>query len=132
MSILVASLIAPAFLDDRRRWGSWLTNHEKIKESIVGTHVQYYCAVELDGRGMEPYEESGWLDAMKEASVNFETFTYNTGRTQIDTFSRIKHICMGRNIISQVGIMDSTISHILALDGDVTPPANILPNLLGS
>lgn len=130
MTILVASLIAPPFLDDRRRWGSWLNNHEQIKESVPGTTVQYYCAAELDGRGMAPYRESGWVDAMREASVNYETFTYDTGRTRIETDSRIKHICLGRNIISQVGIMDDGITHILALDGDVTPPPNILPNLL--
>lgn len=130
MSILVASLIAPPFLDDQRRWGSWLSNSDKIKESVPDTDVNYYCAVELDGRGLSPYDESGWVEATSRAGVNYETFTYGSGRIRIETDSRIKHICLGRNIISQVGIMDPSVSHILALDGDVTPPPNILPNLL--
>lgn len=130
MSILVASLIAPPFLDDRRRWGSWLTNHEQIKESVPGTVVRYYCAVELDGRGLAPYDEAGWLEAAQDAGVLFETFTYNSGRTQISTKSRLKHICMGRNMISQHAIEDEDVTHILGLDGDVTPPPDIIPNLL--
>lgn len=130
MTVLVASLIAPPFLDDQRRWGSWLNNHEQIKESVPGTDVRYYCAVELDGSGIEPYQESGWLAAAWEADVTFETFTYNTGRTQIHTETRLKHICLGRNIISQHAIADPSVTHILGLDGDVTPPLDILPNLL--
>lgn len=129
-SIVVASLIAPPFLDDRRRWGSWLTNHEQIKESVPGTLIRYYCAAELDGRGMEPYRESGWLEAIEEAGVTFETFTYNSGRTSIKTKSRLKHICLGRNLISQFAIGGKDVSHILSLDGDVAPPPDILPNLL--
>lgn len=130
MTILVASLIAPPILDDRRRWGSWLRNHEQIKESVYGTEVRYYCAVELDGRGMAPYHESGWADAAAEADVTYETFTYNTGRTKIHTDNRLKHICLGRNIISQHAVSDPGVTHIMGLDGDVTPPPNILPNLL--
>lgn len=130
MTILVASLIAPPFLDDRRRWGSWINNHAQIKESVPGTEVRYYCSVELDGRGMEPYERSGWVDAMREAGVHWETFTYDSGRTRIETDSRIKHICMGRNMISQYAIMDESVTHIMGLDSDVSPPHNILPNLL--
>lgn len=130
MTILVASLIAPPFLDDPRRWGSWLCNHEQIKKSVPETEVRYYCAVELDGSGMSPYQNSGWLDAAEEAGVAYETFTYGSGRTQIHTETRLKHICCGRNIISQHAITDPGVSHILGLDGDVTPPADILPNLL--
>lgn len=130
MSILVASLIAPPFLDDRRRWGSWLNNHEQIKESVPDVEVRYYCAVELDGRGLAAYHESGWMDAAKEADVTFETFTYNSGRTLIHTESRLKHICLARNLISQYAIEDEHVTHILGVDGDVTPPPDILPNLL--
>ncbi len=130
MTILVASLIASPFLDDRRRWGSWLNNHAQIKESVPGTEVRYYCAVELDGRGMAPYHESGWTAAAQEAGVHFETFTYDSGRTRIETDSRIRHICLGRNMISQVAIEDASVSHLMCLDADVTPPPNILPNLL--
>lgn len=130
MTILVASLIAPPFLDDQRRWGSWLNNHEEIKSSVPGHGVDYYCAVELDGRGMAPYRESGWLDAMEDAGVYFETFTYGSGRTEIHTETRLKHICLGRNMVSQHAISDPDTTHILGLDGDVSPPPNILPNLL--
>lgn len=130
MTILVASLIATPFLDDRRRWGSWLSNSEEIKRSVPGIEVRYYCAVELDGRGMKPYYYAGWTDAATEAGVVFETFTYNSGRTQIDTNSRLKHICLGRNMISQYAIADPGITHIMGLDGDVTPPPDILPKLL--
>lgn len=130
MSILVASLIAPPFLDDQRRWGSWLTNCNEIKKSVPGTDVSYYCAVELDGRNMAPYNKSGWTHAVESADVRYETFTYDSGRTRIETNSRIKHICLGRNIISQVAIMNKDVTHILTIDGDVIPPADILPNLL--
>lgn len=130
MTILVASLIAPPFLDDQRRWGSWLRNNARIRESVPGTEVKYYCAVELDGRGLAPYEESGWLDTALGAGVYFETFTYNSGRTQIDTNTRLKHICLGRNMISQHAIDDPNVTHIMGLDGDVKPPSDILPKLL--
>lgn len=129
MTILVASLIAPPFLDDRRRWGSWLTNHEQIKAS-VSQDVRYYCAAELDGRAWDPYFQAGWILAMDEADVRYESFTYGSGRTSIETDSRLKHICMGRNMIVQHAIEDSSVTHILGLDGDVAPPADILPNLL--
>jgi hypothetical protein len=130
MTILVASLIAPPFLDDRRRWGSWLTNHVLIRGSVSDRDVQYYCAVELDGRGWEPYEKAGWIDAMETAGVSYESFTYDSGRTAIETKSRLRHICMGRNMISQRAIENPNVTHILALDGDVSPPHDILPNLL--
>jgi hypothetical protein len=130
MTILVASLIAAPFLDDRRRWGSWIENSEQIRGSVPGTRVEYYCAVELDGRGMEPYFDAGWTRAMGKAGVLFETFTYGSGRTAIETDSRLKHICMGRNMIAQYAIQDPSVTHILGLDGDVAPPPDILPNLL--
>lgn len=130
MTILVASLIAPPFLDDRRRWGSWIENQEQIRESLPGTNVEYYCAVELDGREMGPYFDAGWTRAMGRAGVIFETFTYGSGRKSIETGSRLKHICMGRNMIVQYAIEDTSVTHILGLDGDVAPPADILPNLL--
>jgi hypothetical protein len=130
VTILVASLIAPPFLDDRRRWGSWLENHEEIRASVPDTNVDYYCAVELDGRGMEPYFDAGWTRAAAKAGVYFETFTYGSGRTKIDTETRLKHICMGRNMIAQYAIQDPNVTHILGLDGDVAPPPDILPNLL--
>lgn len=130
MTILVASLIAPPILDDPRRWGSWIQNHDAIKQSVPGTDVRYYCAVELDGRGMSPYREVGWLDAIEQLGVEFETYTYNTGRTTLHTDNRLKHICLGRNIISQHAINDPGVTHIMGIDGDVTPPPDILPNLL--
>lgn len=129
MTILVASLIAPPILDDPRRWGSWLNNHEAIKNSVEA-EVKYYCAVELDGRGLDPYRECGWMGAAEEAGVTYETFTYGSGRTRLDTNNRLKHICLGRNIISQHAIADTNVSHIMQLDGDVKPPPDILPNLL--
>lgn len=130
MTILVASLIAPPFLDDPRRWGSWIENQEQIRKSVPGTNIEYYCAVELDGRGMEPYFDAGWTQAMGRAGVIFETFSYGSGRTAIETGSRLKHICMGRNMISQRAIENPNVTHILGLDGDVAPPPDILPNLL--
>lgn len=130
MTILVASLIAPPILDDRRRWGSWMCEHERIKASVPDTEVRYYCSVELDGRGLAPYRESGWLEAAEEAEVAYETFTYNSGRTFIHTENRLKHICMGRNMVSHHAIEDEHVTHIMWIDGDVTPPHNIIPNLL--
>lgn len=130
MTILVASLIAAPFLDDPRRWGSWLNNAAAIKESVPGTEVKYYCAAELDGRGMTPFVDAGWLDVISDLGVHFETFTYDSGRTQIDTNTRLKHICLGRNMISQHAIADPGITHIMGLDGDVSPPPDILPRLL--
>jgi hypothetical protein len=130
MTILVASLIAPPILDDPRRWGSWLQNYDSIKNSVPGVDVRYYCAVELDGRGLAPYRDVGWTDLIEQLGVEFETYTYNTGRTTLHTNNRLKHICLGRNIISQHAINDPSVTHIMGLDGDVTPPPNILPNLL--
>lgn len=130
MTILVASLIAPPMLDNPRRWGSWLRNHEQIQQSVPDIEVKYYCSVELDGRGLLPFKESGWMEAAEEAGVHYETFTYNSGRTSIHTDNRLKHICLGRNMISQHAINDPDVTHIMGLDGDVTPPPDILPNLL--
>lgn len=130
MTILVASLVAPPILDDPRRWASWIRNHEAIKESVPDTEVRYYCAVELDGRGLAPYRDAGWLNMAETAGVSFETFTYGSGRTILHTENRLKHICLGRNIISQHAITDPGITHIMGLDGDVSPPPDILPNLL--
>lgn len=130
MTILVASLIAPPFLDDRRRWGSWLNNAEAIKESVPGTEVKYYCAVELDGRGMGPYHDAGWVEMAELVGVHFETFTYDSGRTSVHTENRLKHICLGRNMIAHHASCDMGVTHIMGLDGDVSPPPDILPNLL--
>lgn len=130
MTILVASLIAPPFLDDQRRWGSWLKNHDEIVASVPGTDVKYYCAVELDGNGFKPYYTSGWQRLAEEVGLTYETFTYNSGRTTIEYASRLKHICMGRNMISQHATEDASVTHILGIDGDVSPPADILPKLL--
>lgn len=130
MTILVASLIAPPILDDPRRWGSWLNNHGAILNSVPGTEIKYYCSVELDGRGLEPYRKCGWVELIEQLGITYETWTYDSGRKNIHTNNRLKHICLARNMVVQHAIADSDVTHIMCVDSDVTPPHDIIPNLL--
>lgn len=123
--IVVGSTITNFAMNDPNLWGSWLRNAEQIKASHP--EVQYFCAIEMDKRGVEPFQPL--IDRLTEIGGEYWTYVLDDGRTEVTTKNRVRHICFGRNMIVEYAFT-AQATHILYLDTDCSPPDDILPKLL--
>lgn len=113
-------------MNDERSWGSWLSYADQIKESHP-EGVTYFAALQVDKRGIEPF--APLIQRLEQVGGTYWTYTLDDGRTQISSQNRVRHICVGRNILVEFAATHQA-SHILYLDADCTPPPNVLPKLL--
>lgn len=127
MTIMVATTTCAPYMDRQARWSSWMRNAYDLRAS-VDEDVIYFAALELDGRGLEPFEP--FIEALDKLEGTNWTFTLNDGRTEVTTSNRLRHIVMGQNLCLERAGEDPSISHILFLAADTAPPSDILPKLL--
>lgn len=123
--IIVGTTLAAFVMDQKETWSSWLNNAEQIKASQED--VKYFASIEIDGRGIEPF--APLISRLKEISGTYFTFSLDDYRTSVDSVNRLRHICMGRNIITEYAIGEQA-THILYLDSDLAPDPETLPKLL--
>jgi hypothetical protein len=126
MRILVASVVAPHTARDL----SWL-EHGAALSREAGCPLDYFLAVELDGRG-EPHFSA---QLARLAELEGTHWTYHLDKAphsdgyEVVTAERFIRICMGRNL-GIARALDTGASHVLFLDADARPPADVLPRLL--
>lgn len=124
--IVVGSTLTAFAMGNEYVWGSWLENAEGLR-SASAEPLEFFAAIELDGRGMEPF--GPLTDRLNAVGGVSWTFTYDDGRTSVDGLNRLRHIVAGRNMIQDYAMMAGA-SHILFLDADLKPPADSVPKLL--
>lgn len=112
---------------DKGYWSSWLANAEAIQAS-VDDEVVFYAALELDGRGLEPF--GPFIDRMNQIGGVVETWSYDDGSTVRTTGNRLVRICMGQNLGTHYAMERRHCSHVLFVATDTIMPDDTLPRLL--
>lgn len=131
--IYVCTTLAAYVCDDPDTSLSWLKNAEAlaVDADALGYAVEYFVAIETDGRGMEPFAEL--LAAMaalelrvethtrvQDFRVNHFTFSLDDGRTEVTTSNRLRHLTMGQNICSEYAYNEGA-QFMLFLAADLEP-----------
>jgi hypothetical protein len=122
MGVLVGSVVAPHTADDL----AWLEHAEQMQDGSV----DFFLAMELDGRGERPFE----AQLARLAAVGGSYWTFHLDKTpgepyEVRSEERFIRIATGRNLVI-ARALDLGVSHILFLDADARPPGNVLPQLL--
>lgn len=76
---------------------AWLTNNEDIRSTFP--NVKYFAALELDHRGIEPYEE--FIKKLKEIDADYWTYSINDFEEVVNSNNRWIRIETGRNLIRE-------------------------------
>lgn len=125
--ITICSTIPPfALMSDKGYWHSWLENAEAVQAS-VDVPVQYFCAIEIDARGLKPF--GALLDRLAQIGGSYWTFSFDDGSTHVHTNNRLVRITTGQNLASHYAMV-SGASHELFLAADTRIPDDALPRLL--
>lgn len=124
--ITVATTLTTFAMASEDTWGSWLINAEKIQASHPDG-VTYFCAIETDARGLEPF--GPLIDRMREVGGSQWTFHLDDGRTTVNTANRLRHITVGQNLCTDAAL-SAGATHLLFLAADLEPPPDCLPKLL--
>lgn len=126
MIVIGNTLTTYAMLDPDRAflWESWLLHAEKIKE----THeIQYFCAIQIDGRGKEPFKPL--TDRLDEIEGKYWFYTLEDGRTRVTGENRGRHLCAGLNMVGDFATANHA-THWLRLESDCEAPVDVIPKLL--
>lgn len=127
MTITVATTIPPfAMLSDRGYWASWLDNAEAVQAS-VDVPVQYFAAIEVDGRGLGPFEPL--LERLAQVDGTYWTFSFDDGSTHVHTGNRLVRITTGQNLAAHHS-MAAGAEWELFVAADTRFPDDTLPRLL--
>lgn len=124
--IAVCSTLTTFAMGDREVWGSWLDNAEAIKASVPD-EVRYFCAVEIDARGLDPFVPL--LDELSTMDADWWTYHLDDRRDRITTSNRGRHLTMGQELCSEYATAEGA-THMLFLAADLEPPPDCLPKLL--
>lgn len=114
-------------LGEKGYWSSWFDNAEAIKDSI-DDEVVFYAALELDGRGLEPF--APFITRMNEIGGVFETWSYDDGSEVRTTSNRLVRICSGQNFASHYAMERRDCTHVMFVATDTIMPDDTLPRLL--
>ena len=76
---------------------AWITYAKEIKEMFP--NVEYFAALELDHRGIEPYKE--FIDILKSINAKYWTYSINDFETTVDSNNRWIRIETGRNLVRE-------------------------------
>jgi hypothetical protein len=129
MRIVVATTLAAFAMEHEETWNAWLWNAEKVREAgqSVGADVDFFAAVEVDRRGMEPFEPL--LSRLDDLGGTVWTWVLNDGRTEVHTNNRLRHITAGQNFATEY--CNGTLADwMLFMAADCAPPDDVLPKLL--
>lgn len=82
---------------DKKEEVSWLENSKQIIEKFP--NVKFFAALELDNRGLEPFERL--INLLKEVNGDFWTYTINDMESSVTSSNRWIRIETGRNLIRE-------------------------------
>lgn len=123
--IVVGTTLAAYVMDQEDTWASWCRNAEVIKKDC---DVHYFAAIEVDGRGIEPFKPL--IKRLKEIGGSYFTFMLDDGRTEATTYNRLRHLVMGENVCMDFASATKECSHLLFCAADCEPCNDIIPKLL--
>lgn len=130
MTIAVGTTLATYAMlggpDRSYMWDAWLRGAEAVQESVAEP-VRYFVSIQLDTRGLEPF--GPLLDRLAAVGGQYWTYTLDDGRASITQATRLRHITMGQNLLSEYATAVGA-GHLLHLAADCQPPVDVLPRLL--
>lgn len=124
--VLVGATIAPYILSKPEAATAWL----KALEDGAAGGVDHFtvAALECDGRGLEPYEDAGFLARLDSVGVFYEGYLGEGART-INTANRVQRIVDGLNLIRAMALRGA-YSHVWYNHADTYAPRHALEKLL--
>jgi hypothetical protein len=113
----------------------WLGHAEQlVADAIaVGHELEFAVALEYDARGAAPF--AGILRRLMQiendtgATFHVWNFSLDTGALELDSDERLAHICMGRNLLTEIAMREGA-SHLLFADSDTVIPPDAISKLL--
>jgi hypothetical protein len=130
--ITICTTVAAFVMDNEDHWGSWMKNAEKVKENYQHfgdwTDVQYFAAIQIDSRGIEPFKP--FTDRLESIGGTYWTYSLDDGRTEVNTKNRVRHIVVGQNLCNDFSMSNPACTHMLFMAADCMPPDDILPKML--
>lgn len=118
--IVVASTIGPWKAGQPEEGDiAWLDKAKEM-QGLSPEPLHFFCAVETDARGLEPYSRLYARIIKLRRSVPFTVwqFSINDETPEISGGNRLIRICTGRNLAHEFA-MRNQASHILFLDTDI-------------
>jgi hypothetical protein len=110
---------------DRGEDMTWLKERTRIRDAFP--HASFFAALELDERGLSPFERV--TTALAEVSGTYWTYTINDHEPVVTSQNRWIRIETGRNLVreyAQRGSFDA----VLYVDSDINLTVEILEKLL--
>ena len=121
-------------------WSAWLMHAERMIESWAPTEaapwrqVRFFAALEVDGRGILPFDPllARFADvdaATGDGHTDHWTFSLDDGRTEVTTRNRLRHITAGQNLATDYALSVGA-SHLLFLAADLEPDPDAIPKMI--
>jgi hypothetical protein len=108
-------------------WSAWIMNAQAMKESMPGHEVEFFVAIQVDARGLTPFEPL--LNKLKELDGSYYTYSLDDGRTKVTTANRLRHITFGQNLVNDY-CCSCGADYLLFMAADCCPPPDAIPKLL--
>jgi hypothetical protein len=133
-TVVVATTLAAYVMDQPDTWGAWLADAEAMREHerAAGRDVKFFAAIEVDGRGIEPFQPlTDRLSTLGADDPDSPWWVYMLadGRTEITTANRLRHLTLGQNLASEYSAHVGA-SHMLFMAADCRPPADAISKLI--
>lgn len=128
--IVVGTTIAAFAMDREDAWASWMRNAEAIQAhaAAIGHEVRYFAAIEVDGRGLEPF--GPFLDRLAAIGGEYWTYSLDDGRSEVTMTNRWRHITFGQNMNMDYCQANHDISHLLFVAADTMCSDDVMPRML--
>lgn len=125
MKIVVATTLAAFAMDQVDTWCAWLYSAYALRNTEHD--VQYFAAIEIDGRGMEPF--TPLVEQLKTIDGEYWRFLLDDGRTEVTTLNRLRHLSMGQNLAVEYATATGA-DWLLFCAADCRPPDDVFEKLL--
>lgn len=123
--VAVCTTIAPYILDrEREYWDRWSFNADQVREHARATRdaeLDYFVALEVDARGLKPYEDAGFMKELERIGAHYWTFSFDDNSDEYHTGNRVVRITMGQNISCHYAMVTGA-QHLLFLAADCAIP----------
>jgi len=103
---------------------SWLTWGERWRDA----GHRFFAAIQRDTYHDDAMEGLG--EIVRSVGGTVWEFRIDEGLSEINNSARLAGITMGRNLAHEFAQRDPSITHLLFVDSDVTPPADAVERLL--
>lgn len=91
-------------------------------------NVEWFCALQVGQGHDDKFKNIRAL--LEEVGATVWTFSVDDGNTRVTSGSRLKDICMGRNLALEYVNIHQDITHLLYLDSDTAPPKDLIEKLV--